>query len=61
MKRFLASAVLGLIFSAVPMAVFANKDKCASVIVLHSGGETQMCGLSGSFTQNGVLICEYDC
>ncbi len=61
MKKLFVSVVLSLIVSAVPMTVFARQDHCASVLVFKSGGVSQVCGLSGSFTQNGVLICEYDC
>lgn len=55
MKKRLVSIALGLVFAAVPMALYAA---CADVIVIN--GSTY-CSLSGSSTVNGNEVCSYNC
>jgi len=54
MRKFLASAILGLALSAVPMAIYAA---CAHIIT--SG--KYFCTLSDQYTVNGREVCEYTC
>jgi hypothetical protein len=61
MKKFLVSSLLGLVLSAVPMSIFALPPSCPSILRFEYQGQVQLCGLSGSYTSNGVLVCEYSC
>ena len=55
MKKKLISVVLGVVFAAVPMAIFAT---CADVIVING---TTYCSLTSSSTVNGNEVCSYSC
>ncbi len=55
MNKKLVSIALGLIFAAVPTAIFAT---CADVIVIN--GNTY-CSLTSSSTVNGNEVCSYSC
>lgn len=55
MKKKIISVALGLVFAAVPMAIFAT---CADVLVIN--GSTY-CSLTSSSTVNGSEVCSYSC
>lgn len=55
MKKKLISVALGLVFAAVPVAIFAT---CPDVIVFNG---TTFCSLTGSGTVNGNEYCTYSC
>ncbi len=55
MKKKLISVALGLVFAAVPMAIFAT---CADVIVIDG---SRYCSLTSSSTVNGHEVCSYSC
>lgn len=58
MKKLLASVVLGLVFSVVPMSIYAA---CADIITVGEGRSKQVCFLVNEYVINGVQFCEYSC
>jgi len=55
-KKFLVSTVLGLVLSAVPMAIYAA---CADEYTVDLGTHMRHCVLAGS--AGGGTICYYNC
>ena len=55
MKKKLISVVLGLVFAAVPMVIFAT---CQDLVIIDG---TTFCTLTSSATVNGHEVCSYSC